>query len=81
MKNIKAKAISITMPMAMYENAEQLAKKENRTISELVREALRRYETVQEFRELQSYGIRQAKKMGIKQKDVNRLIEEVRNGQ
>lgn len=38
------KTISISLPPAQYKKAERLARKENRTMSELVREALRRYE-------------------------------------
>ena len=38
------KVFSITMPPEMAKQAERLAKKENRTMSELMREALRRYE-------------------------------------
>ena len=78
MNNMRTRAVSITMPEAMYKNAEQLANKEHRTISELMREALRRYEIVREFQGLQAYGIGQAKKLGIKHRNVNRLIEEVR---
>jgi Arc/MetJ-type ribon-helix-helix transcriptional regulator len=40
----RTKNISITMPIAMAKQVERLAKRENRTMSELVREALRRYE-------------------------------------
>jgi Arc/MetJ-type ribon-helix-helix transcriptional regulator len=39
------KKVSITMPVAVVEDAERLAKRENRTMSELVREALRHYAT------------------------------------
>ena len=38
---------SITMPPEMAKQAERLAKKENRTMSELMREALRRYQQPQ----------------------------------
>jgi Arc/MetJ-type ribon-helix-helix transcriptional regulator len=38
------KVVSITLPPAMFEEAQALAKQENRTMSELVREALRRYQ-------------------------------------
>ena len=38
------KVYSITMPPEMGKQAERLAKKENRTMSELMREALRRYQ-------------------------------------
>jgi Arc/MetJ-type ribon-helix-helix transcriptional regulator len=38
------RTISISLPPKQLKAAEHLAKKENRTMSELVREALRRYE-------------------------------------
>jgi Arc/MetJ-type ribon-helix-helix transcriptional regulator len=38
------RTISISLPPKQLKAAERLAKKENRTMSELVREALRRYE-------------------------------------
>src|SRR5438046_6172945 len=38
------KVYSITMPPEMAREAERLAKKEHRTMSELMREALRRYQ-------------------------------------
>jgi len=42
-----AKVYSITMPPDLARQAEALAKKENRTISELMGEALRRYQQPQ----------------------------------
>ena len=36
--------LSITLPSAMLKRAKKLAGRENRTMSELIREALRRYE-------------------------------------
>ena len=50
------KAISITLPEPMLDSARLRAMKENRTMSELVREALRRYEASQWLAELQAYG-------------------------
>ena len=41
------KVYSITMPPDLARKAERLAKKESRTMSELMREALRRYDRVQ----------------------------------
>lgn len=41
------KVYSITMPPDMARQVERLAKRENRTMSELVREALRRYQQPQ----------------------------------
>ena len=40
------KTISVSLPPAQLKVAERIARKENRTMSELVREALRRYEQV-----------------------------------
>jgi CopG family transcriptional regulator / antitoxin EndoAI len=72
------KVLSVTLPEAMLKDAKKLAKKENRTMSELVREALRRYEAVQRLKEFQSYGERRARELGIKEDDVDRLIHEYR---
>lgn len=72
------KVLSVTLPDEMLKNARKLAKKENRTMSELVREALRRYEAVQRLKDLQSYGERRARELGIKEEDVDRLIDEYR---
>ncbi len=38
-----SKTLSISMPPAQFKQVEKLARQENRTMSELVREALRRY--------------------------------------
>ena len=39
--------LSVSLPPAQLKRAERLAKRENRTLSELVREALRQYEKKQ----------------------------------
>src|ERR1035437_6252295 len=60
------KNVSITMPVAMVKDAERLAKRENRTMSELIREALRHYK---------------ARRTGTEQDDlqwVMRIIEEAK---
>jgi Arc/MetJ-type ribon-helix-helix transcriptional regulator len=46
---------SITMPPEMAKQAERLAKKENRTMSELMREALRRYQQPAAFLDVREY--------------------------
>ena len=43
-----SKTLSVSLPPAQLKQAERLAKKENRTLSELVREALRQYQQKQE---------------------------------
>src|SRR5881227_596471 len=44
-----SKTLSVSLPQAQLKRAERLAKRENRTLSELVREALRQYEQKQEL--------------------------------
>ncbi len=60
------------------QEAEKIAKEENRTRSELIREALRRYIAERELRRLQRYGMKKAKELGLKEEDVQRLIDEYR---
>jgi CopG family transcriptional regulator/antitoxin EndoAI len=60
------------------EAVEKIAKEENRTRSELVREALRRYIAEMELRRLQGYGLKKAKELRLKEEDVQRFIDESR---
>ena len=73
-----SRVLSITLPEAMLKEAKKRANKENRTMSELVREARRRYEAMQRLRELQAYGKKRADEMGIQEEDIDRLIHEYR---
>jgi Arc/MetJ-type ribon-helix-helix transcriptional regulator len=73
------KAISITLPEPMLDTAKARARKENRTMSELVREALRRYEASQWLAEMQRYGQERAVAVGVlKEEDVDRVVHEAR---
>ncbi|MBI3330314.1 MAG: ribbon-helix-helix protein, CopG family [Nitrospinae bacterium] len=106
------KVLGFSVPPALAEEVEQVAKAERRTKSELFREMFRVYqryrqqreqeeerwvtelireaqaeqeknpltpeELVKELTELARYGAQQAKKLGIKPKDVNRIIDESR---
>ncbi|HUS04912.1 MAG TPA: ribbon-helix-helix domain-containing protein [Bryobacteraceae bacterium] len=69
--------LSITLPPEMLESFQKLAKAENRTMSELVREALRNYEK-QRRRELIAEARERAGEQGIKEEDVVRIIREYR---
>ena len=72
--------ISITLPPEMLQSFRKLAKAENRTMSEIVREALRNYEK-QKRREIIAEARQRADKRGIKEKDVVRIIREYRRDQ
>ena len=72
------KTLSITIPPEMLSRAEELAKKENRTMSELVREALRWYERQRWWEDTNTYGRARAEALGIRDQDVDRLIHKYR---
>jgi CopG family transcriptional regulator / antitoxin EndoAI len=72
------KTVSVTLPPEMLARAEQLAKKENRTMSELVREALRQYERKGWWDEMNAYGLAKANERGLTEADVMPAVREVR---
>ncbi len=73
------KTWTISLPPQLVREAEQTAKEENRTKSELVREALRLYLKEQQWRKLQQKTALQAQALGIKtEEDVNRIVHEFR---
>ena len=75
-----SKVTSLSLPPKLLREAERLARREGRTKSELLREALRRYVADSRWRELQEFGRSQSRKLRIKESDVERLIQEYRNG-
>jgi CopG family transcriptional regulator/antitoxin EndoAI len=65
----------------MAKEVQRVAREESQTRSELFREALRQYiATRSRWRALQQYGAKQARKLGIKESDIERLIDEYRSG-
>jgi CopG family transcriptional regulator/antitoxin EndoAI len=75
-----SKVVSITLPPAMLKEAERLAKRENRTMSELIREALRHYQRSRQLDELNAYGRARAAEMGLTEADVAPLVKAWRRG-
>jgi predicted transcriptional regulator len=73
-----SKTLSITLPPEMLFRAEQLAERESRTMSELVREALRYYERRKWWEEMNSYGRARAEQLGLAEADVVPLVKQVR---
>ena len=77
------RTLSITLPPDMLERAQSIAKRESRTMSELIREALRYYERRTSEREnwwedVNAYGRAMAERQGIREEDVDRVIHEAR---
>ena len=72
-----SKVLTISLPPRFFKRIMKTAKSKGMTRSELVREALRRYETEeQELYVLFDYGRRKARMAGIRtEEDVERLID------
>jgi hypothetical protein len=68
------------MPPEMAASAQALAKQENRTMSELMREAFRRYERDEISRLIDETAAYAATRnpMGYTEEDIPRLVKEVR---
>ena len=75
-----SRVITISLPPKLLERMLKTAKAKGMTRSELVREALRRYELEeQEWQTLFDYGQRKAQAASIRtEEDVERLIDEGR---
>lgn len=58
--------LSITLPSPMLESARRLARQENRTMSELMREALRQYEQQSRWKEIAAFGASTARAANLR---------------
>lgn len=75
----KYKVVTLSMPEEIYEQADEIAKEEGRTRSELFREALRQYVDTRTWRKLQRETAEQERSLGItSEDDVERIIDELR---
>ncbi len=77
----KSKTLTISLPPETAKVVDRLASKENKNKSQLFREMIAFYDEMQEEREwqeLRRYGSQKAKEAGITEKDIERIIHEVR---
>ena len=73
------KLISISIMPDFLREVEKVAKEENRTKSELIREALRRYIEDREWEKLTRYARIKSAETGIKtEEDIQRVVDEFR---
>ena len=70
---------TLSLPPEMVEQIEKIAKEENMTKSELFREALREYLKKKRWEKIREYGAKRAAELGIREEDVERLIDEYRS--
>jgi len=62
----------------MLKDAERLAKRENRTMSQLMREALRHYQRSRQRDETNAFGRSGARALGVAETDVVPLVTTIR---
>jgi metal-responsive CopG/Arc/MetJ family transcriptional regulator len=83
-KKRTSKVIAVSVPPESAADFDRIAEEEGRNKSELFREMLRIYRAYREtrtFESLQRYGAARARSLGIRdEKDVERIIREVRSG-
>jgi len=77
MKRI-SQPVTITLSPMLYKLADKIAAQEGRTRSEFVREAIRTYALERSWKKLQDLGAQKAKELGLKEEDIERLIDEGR---
>jgi CopG family transcriptional regulator/antitoxin EndoAI len=70
------KVLSLSLPLKLAREAERVAKQEGRSRSEILREALAMYLGERKWRELRKYGTAQTRKLGLVERDVERLIHD-----
>ena len=70
--------LSITLPPEMLARVVEMAKREHRTMSELVREALRQYERQNFWADMNAYGQAKAAERGVTEASVEPTVRAVR---
>ena len=72
------KTITFSLPPEMAERVDVVMKRQGRSRSEFLREAVLRYMEECEWKQLLQYGEERARERGIGPEDVGRLVEEYR---
>jgi CopG family transcriptional regulator/antitoxin EndoAI len=68
------KVMTLSLPPEMVKEVERLTKEENRTKSELFREALRKYINDRRWQQIRQWGTKTAQELGISEGGVDELI-------
>ncbi|MHB1324828.1 MAG: CopG family ribbon-helix-helix protein [Thermoleophilia bacterium] len=73
----ESKIITISLPPELAEEIDRLAAAENRSRSEMLREAFREYLTYSRWRRIRRWGDETAREFGIRtEADVDRILHE-----
>lgn len=74
----KAQIISISLPPDMTKEVQEMAKEERRSVSEIIREALRQYSANRILKDVRKEARKVVKKKGVKPEDIDRIVHEGR---
>ncbi|MBI2411507.1 MAG: ribbon-helix-helix protein, CopG family [Candidatus Kerfeldbacteria bacterium] len=74
------KILSLSLLPPMLKEVERAAKEDQKSKSQLLRDALSFYLEEREWRRLQNYGRKKVAELQLTQKDVERLVDEIRVG-
>ena len=79
---MQTRTLNIALPKELVKKVDEVARREYRNRSELIREAIRRYmKDLDDWERIFEYGKNVGKKMGIKsEEDVNKIVHEYRHG-
>lgn len=72
------KSVTITLPLETVQQVDEAAEKDGVSRSAFLQQAVERAVRNHKWQELKKYGREQARRMGIKPEDVQRLIDEYR---
>jgi CopG family transcriptional regulator / antitoxin EndoAI len=75
----KSSILSISLPPGLASDLDSAARKERRSRSELVREAVRQYVLLARWRTLRERAALKAVEQGLQEKDIERLVDEERS--
>lgn len=67
--------VTLSIPPEMVEEVEEVMNEERRTMSELLREALKRYIEDRKWRKIYLYGEMKAKEKGITEDQIEDIID------
>lgn len=75
------KLITISLPAELLDETQRVARQEDRSRSELIREALRQSLASRRWQRLRRWGAETADRLGLKSEvDLQRLLDKVRAG-
>ena len=74
----KSSVLSISLPPDLASDLDSAAKKERRSRSELVREAVRQYVLLARWKGLRQRATLKAAEQGLQEQDIERLLDEER---